>query len=110
MELPEKSLRVIHIPEPLLGFGHGQLCEHSKDGLYLYGPSAAGKRPAEISIGVVGTATGPGYFETQIKKMAGFIANRIINPETPNTRRSIQHKRGEKKIKWLQRRPCVESR
>lgn len=73
MELPEKSLRAIHIQEPLLGFGYGQVCEHPKDGLYLYGPSVARKRPSAISVGVIGTSSGLGFFDAQLKKMSEFI-------------------------------------
>jgi len=35
MELPREILEVIHIAEPQLSFGHGQTCDHPKDGLYL---------------------------------------------------------------------------
>ena len=38
MDLPKEFLKVIHIDEPELSFGHGQTCDHPKDGLYLYGP------------------------------------------------------------------------
>ena len=34
MDLPKKLLKVIHIDEPELSFGHGQTCDHPKDGLY----------------------------------------------------------------------------
>src|SRR5712664_540108 len=74
MELADKSLRVVHIPEPMLSFGKGQLCEHPKDGLYLYGPSNAAKRSAEISVGVIGTASGITHFDSQIKRMTSFIS------------------------------------
>src|SRR5580765_4301745 len=35
MELIEKSPEVIYIEEPELSFGHGQTCDHPKDGLFL---------------------------------------------------------------------------
>jgi hypothetical protein len=44
MNPPENSLNVIHIDEPDLSFGHGQTCDHPKDGLFLYGPHSAPAR------------------------------------------------------------------
>jgi len=58
MELPNKSLKVIHIDEPELTFGHGQTCDHPKDGLFLYGPNSGPTRPREVSVGVIGTKDG----------------------------------------------------
>ena len=57
MRFDEVSLQTVFIDEPMLGFGHGQSCDHPKDGLYLYGPASPPER-ADISIGVVGTAAG----------------------------------------------------
>lgn len=60
-ELPEKSLVATHVSEPQLGFRHGQLSEHPKDGLFLYGPQVAADR-ATITIGVIGTSKGISLF------------------------------------------------
>ena len=38
MELPEQALEVTYIEEPDLIFGYGQVSDHPKDGLFLYGP------------------------------------------------------------------------
>ena len=46
MDLPKESLKVIHIDEPELSFGHGQTCDHPKDGLFLYGPHSGPTRTA----------------------------------------------------------------
>lgn len=73
MELPEKNLEILHITEPLLEFGHGQACDHPKDGLFLYGPHdgpSAGKR---VSIGVVGTESGIELFKTWATGIAKFL-------------------------------------
>lgn len=64
MEFPEKNLEILHMTEPMLGFGHGQSCEHPKDGLFLYGPHEAAPSVRPISIGVVGTETGIVLFRT----------------------------------------------
>ena len=42
----KESLKVIHIEEPELSFGHGQTCDHPKDGLFLYGPHSGPTRTA----------------------------------------------------------------
>lgn len=72
-ELKEKSLEVIHLDEPMLGFGRGQVCDHPKDGLFLYGPNAAFPCSRSITIGVIGTADGLAYFRDFIDRMDGPI-------------------------------------
>jgi hypothetical protein len=62
MELPENPSKVIHIDEPELSFGHGQTCDHPKDGLFLYGPHSAPVRSREVSVGVIGTKDGLSVF------------------------------------------------
>ena len=74
MDLPEKFLEVIHIEEPELSFGHGQTCDHPKDGLFLYGPHAAPARPREVSVGVIGTKDGLSYFRNWAIALGGFVA------------------------------------
>ena len=74
MDLPEKSLEVIHIEEPELSFGHGQTCDHPKDGLFLYGPHAAPARSREVSVGVIGTKDGLTYFRNWAIALGGFVA------------------------------------
>ena len=71
--LKEKSLAVIHIDEPMLGFGRGQTCDHPKDGLFLYGPHGALPHVRTISVGVIGTASGLLHFRNAIKRMEGRI-------------------------------------
>lgn len=61
MEFEERFLPVVHISEPNLGFGFGQITDHPKDGLFLYGPVADPNR-REITVGVVGTSRGIGFF------------------------------------------------
>jgi hypothetical protein len=72
-ELKETSLEVIYLDEPLLGFGRGQICDHPKDGLFLYGPNGALPRARSITVGVVGTADGLQYFRRVIERMRGRI-------------------------------------
>ncbi len=62
MRLPEKSLIVEHFHEPELEFAFGQSSPHPKDGLFLYGPHAKGKKFREIRVGVVGTSQGIAHF------------------------------------------------
>ena len=73
MDLPEKSLAVVHIDEPELSFGHSQTCDHPKDGLFLYGPHGGPAR-REVSIGVIGTKDGVSYFRNWAIALGGFVA------------------------------------
>lgn len=61
MELPERSLQVLHIPEPLMEFGHGQTSDHPKDGLFLYGAHEGPRTARHVSVGVIGTEQGIGF-------------------------------------------------
>ena len=69
MKLPEKSLLVDHLPEPLLEFAFGQGSPHPKDGLFLYGPHGKAKRTREITVGVVGTIDGIAHFRAWGRKL-----------------------------------------
>lgn len=73
MELSREFLEVIHIDEPQLSFGHGQTCDHPKDGLYLYGPHSGPTRTREVSIGVIGTKDGLSYFRSWAIAAGGFV-------------------------------------
>ena len=71
MQLPERSLEVLHFREPYLEFGFGQATFHPKDGLFLYGPHRRPRTTKDINIGVIGTNEGVGFFRRwaeQIKK------------------------------------------
>ena len=71
MDFPERSLAVLHLPEPLLEFGLAQNTAHPKDGLFLYGPYLKSKKSRDVRIGIVGTPTGVTHFRTwmaEIKK------------------------------------------
>jgi len=57
MEFPERSLQVLHLPEPLLEFGAKQATAHPKDGLFLYGPHSKPKKTKDVRIGVIGRPT-----------------------------------------------------
>lgn len=74
MDLPEKTLEVAYIREPNLSFGHGQISDHPKDGLFLYGPHSGPARSKEVSIGVLGTKSGISYFRNWAIRLGGFIA------------------------------------
>jgi hypothetical protein len=47
-----------YLDEPSLAFGHGQVLEHPKDGLMLFGPLEDKPGPAEIRVGVIGRKAG----------------------------------------------------
>ncbi|MDQ4087329.1 MAG: hypothetical protein M3177_04870 [Pseudomonadota bacterium] len=73
------GLKLVQLPEPLLGFGYQQRLEHPKDGLFLFGPLPDDAHPAEMRIGVVGTPAGIERFRTWAKRIKGFIPS--ANPE-----------------------------
>lgn len=70
MEFPEKSLEVVYVPEPMLEFGHAQVCDNPKDGLPLYGPFQGSNDVDNIRVGVVATPKGHLYFETWRSKLS----------------------------------------
>ena len=74
MDLPKEFLKVIHIHEPELSFGHGQTCDHPKDGLYLYGPHSGPTRTREVSVGAIGTKDGLSYFRSFAIAFGGFVS------------------------------------
>jgi hypothetical protein len=74
MELPKRSLEVIYIDEPELTFGYGQVSDHPKDGLFLYGPHSGSGRSKEVSIGVIGTKNGLSYFRNWAIRLGGFVS------------------------------------
>ena len=78
MELPERFLEVAYIEEPDLAFGYGQISDHPKDGLFLYGPHAGPSRSKEITIGVVGTKDGLSFFRKWAIRLGGFVACRLL--------------------------------
>lgn len=85
MELIQKSPEVIYIEEPELSFGHGQTCDHPKDGLFLYGPHNAPARSREVSVGVIGTKDGLSYFRNWAITLGGFVA---VPPRKKPTKRT----------------------
>lgn len=80
MELPDRSLPVLHFFEPSLEFGSAQTAVHPKDGLFLYGPHNKPKKTKDIRIGVVGTVEGIGLFQI----WAAQIKSRIEVPPPGN--------------------------
>ena len=91
MELPEKSSEIRYIEEPNLGFGHGQTCDHPKDGLYLYGPHSAPDRLVTINVGVIGTENGLSYFDTKLTEIEGFVAVPPPGPRDKEYRVQLSH-------------------
>lgn len=73
MELPDKTLEVVHIPEPELEFGHGQSSDHPKDGLFLYGPHEGPRATRHISVGVVGTDRGISFLTQFARNISGLV-------------------------------------
>src|SRR3546814_17055700 len=85
MELPEKTLRILHIPEPMLEFGSAQTCEHPKDGLFLYGPHEGSRSIRHISVGVIGTEQGIPYLTDWAGKLCSLVK---VPPPTKTGKKS----------------------
>lgn len=68
------AMEIAYIDEPQLTFQYGQVNDHPKDGLFLYGPHKKGVRSKEISVGVVGTKEGLSIFRNWAIKLGGYVA------------------------------------
>jgi len=73
IEFPEKSVPVLYVPEPSLGFAHGQTSDNPKDGLTLYGPASKPDR-AQITIGAIGTKHGLDYLRRWLEAISNPVA------------------------------------
>ena len=73
MELPEKTLKIVHIPEPLMEFGNGQASDHPKDGLFLYGAHDSPRAIRHISVGVIGTAQGIEFLTSWAERLSRLV-------------------------------------
>ena len=78
---PERK-ELWHIPEPLLEFAHGQMVEYPRDGLYLFGPCDAQKRPGTTRYGVIGTREGVERFSRFSSRMCGYIPIPVPGPRS----------------------------
>lgn len=67
------ATKLLQLPEPMLSFGYQQRLEHPKDGLFLFGPLGGSGHPAEMRIGVIGTAAGLACFRTWSQRIRGYI-------------------------------------
>lgn len=67
------GMKVIYLDEPELCFGYNQVCEHPKDGLFLYGPNLPPDRAREIRVGAVGTKNGLAYLRAWAIAAGGFV-------------------------------------
>jgi hypothetical protein len=70
-----QSNQLIHLPEPLLLFRHGQAMEDPRDGLALFGPLDS-TSPLGVCAGVVGTAAGIAIFERWVTSIQRPIRTR----------------------------------
>jgi hypothetical protein len=80
--LPAPVFVVSHIAEPKLEFAYSQKVEYPRDGLFLFGPCDAEKRPSQTRFGVIGTAEGVKRFAQWAEKKRGFIATPVPGPRS----------------------------
>lgn len=76
MRFEEPILRVLHLKEPELEFGHGQTTPHPKDGLFLFGPHNRPKKAKVVRLGVIGTPEGIEHF----RSWAETLEKRVMVP------------------------------
>lgn len=68
-----RAPRLIHVPEPQLEFRFGQMADYPRDGLYLFGPVDAGRKPRQIRYGVIGTPASLRRFLEWSSQVSGFL-------------------------------------
>src|SRR6185437_3617225 len=61
------------LDEPSLSFGYGQSLPDPKDGLFMFGPVIDHTKPAEMRVGVIGTAAGIRKYRAWVKSSTNFI-------------------------------------
>lgn len=88
MRFREPGLAVEHLNEPELEFRFGQRSHHPKDGLFLYGPHAAGRKISEVRIGVVATQSGIKHFRGWSKRLLQGIS---VPPPGPTEKKDRLH-------------------
>jgi hypothetical protein len=88
MRFRDPSLVVEHFVEPKLEFQFGQQSRHPKDGLFLYGPHAAGRKISEVRIGVVGTQSGIKHFRGWSKRLLQGVS---VPPPGPTEKKDRLH-------------------
>lgn len=81
VEKPEHT-ELWHIEEPLLEFAFGQRMEYPRDGLYLFGPCDAEKRPKVTRYGVIGTPEGIERFVRFSARMRTFVPIPVPGPRS----------------------------
>ncbi len=88
MRFDEISLPVIHIDEPNLEFHFGQVSDHPKDGLFLYGPRTPENNRARVTLGVVGTGRGLKFFRDWAARLSRKID---VPPPTEKEKKDRLH-------------------
>lgn len=72
-----------YIEEPLLEFAHGQMAEHPRDGLFMFGPVPMVGGPTAIDYGVIGTEVGIERFKRWAKQVSLPVPRHVpkLNPD-----------------------------
>ena len=68
-----------YIEEPKLCFGHGQMTEHPKDGLFLFGPVEDRANPAEMRVGAIGTRRGLAHYMNWVASIQQYIPPKALD-------------------------------
>ena len=55
--------QLIRIEEPGLSFRHGQVAEHQRDGIFLFGPFDDRSHPLQLRAGIIGHPAGIARFK-----------------------------------------------
>lgn len=77
--------RAIHIDEPRLAFGHDQIADHPKDGLFLFGPVTSNQNPVRMDVGVIATPAGLEKYSKWVASIEKFID---VPPALPDRKRN----------------------
>jgi hypothetical protein len=65
--------QLIYFSEPMLQFGHGQISDDPRDGLFLFGPLVDQRKPLSMRIGVVGTFDGLFAYREWVRRIRRYV-------------------------------------
>lgn len=97
MKIFPKSLKALHIKEPLLCFKYGQESDYPRDGLFLFGPETQPDR-REITLGVIGTEKGIRLFRSWMEKLRCGVKVSARGPRDKKNRLHLSNFSGLKEV------------
>ena len=66
-------MKIGHLNEPKLRFGHDQTMEDPRNGLFLFGPLINNRKPSSMRVGVIGTPRGLSQYREWVRRITAFV-------------------------------------